>query len=233
MNSRDMILDIARGFLGAVQGDAKHRLIVDTYNGYVTAEKGKAHKGSTYKVKYSDAWCATFVSTCAIMAKDTDIIPTECSCTRMINLFKQMGCFEPNDNHVPKPADIIFYKWDGITSEEQDVDGVSNHVGIVEACDGKTITVIEGNKEGKCARRTIKVGWKYIHGFGLPKYADSSAQKPQEKPSNIYKVKLGDNLSKIAKKANTTVEKILQLNPEIKNPNVIFVGQEIKLPWKI
>ncbi len=229
-----MILDVARGFLGAVQGDARHKNIVDTYNGYVSANKGKAHKGSTYKVKYTDAWCATFVSAIAIMCHDTDIIPTECSCTRMINLLKQLGEFESNDNFKPQPADIIFYRWDingqPIPSEAYDVDGIANHVGIVESCDGKVITVIEGNKDSRCAKRTIPVGWKYIHGFGLPKYAETSHTEPEEQPSNVYKVKLGDNLTKIAKKHNTTVEAILSINPQVKNPNIIFVGQEIKIP---
>jgi len=234
MKSRQMVIDVAKGFLGANQGDARHKNIVDTYNGYVSANKGKAHKGSTYKVKYTDAWCATFVSAIAIMCHDTDIIPTECSCTRMIKLFKELGCFEPDDNYSKlKPGDIIFYAWNingkPIPSEAYDVDGLSHHVGIVESCDGKTITVIEGNKDSKCARRTIPVGWKYIHGFGLPRYAEETHQEAQEEASIVHKVKLGDNLSKIAKKYGTTVEDIMKNNPIIKNPNIIIVGWELKI----
>ena len=44
------------------------------------------------------------------------------------------------------------------------------------------------------------------------------------------KVKLGDNLTKIAKSNNTTIEAIMKLNPKIKNPNVIIVGWELILP---
>lgn len=242
MKSRQMILDVARGYLGAVQGDAKHQAIVNTYNSYVSANKGGKHKGSAYKVKYSDAWCATFVSAIAIMCHDTDIIPTECSCTRMIKLFKELGCFEPDDNYIPNRngGDIIFYSWNingkPIPDGDYDVDGLSHHVGIVESCDGKNITVIEGNRDSKCQRRTIPIGWKYIHGFGLPKYidiasdnAEKTAQEAQEEASNVYKVKLGDNLTKIAKKYNTTVEELRKLNPQIKNPNVIFINQEIRI----
>lgn len=46
--------------------------------------------------------------------------------------------------------------------------------------------------------------------------------------SATYKVKAGDNLSSIAKKYNTTVAKLVSLN-NIKNPNLIYVGQVIKL----
>lgn len=45
-----------------------------------------------------------------------------------------------------------------------------------------------------------------------------------------YSVVSGDNLSKIAKKNDTTVEALLKANPDIDNPNLISVGQEIKLP---
>lgn len=45
-----------------------------------------------------------------------------------------------------------------------------------------------------------------------------------------YVVKAGDTLSKIAKMYNTSVEALMNANPEIRNPNKIMVGQEIKLP---
>ncbi|MBR5731391.1 MAG: LysM peptidoglycan-binding domain-containing protein [Firmicutes bacterium] len=44
----------------------------------------------------------------------------------------------------------------------------------------------------------------------------------------IYKVERGDNLTKIAKAYNTTVADLVKWNG-IKNPNLIFVGQEIKI----
>ena len=47
-----------------------------------------------------------------------------------------------------------------------------------------------------------------------------------------YTVRKGDTLSGIAKKYNTTVEAIMQANPKIKNPSVIYVGQVISIPVK-
>lgn len=43
-----------------------------------------------------------------------------------------------------------------------------------------------------------------------------------------YKVKKGDNLTKIAKANNMTVRELAQLN-NISNPNLIHVGQELQL----
>lgn len=45
----------------------------------------------------------------------------------------------------------------------------------------------------------------------------------------IYTVKKGDTLSKIASKYNTTYQKLAEYN-NIKNPNIISVGQLIKIP---
>lgn len=44
-----------------------------------------------------------------------------------------------------------------------------------------------------------------------------------------YSVKKGDNLTKIAKAYNTTVAELVKLN-NIKNPNLIRIGQTLKLP---
>lgn len=45
-----------------------------------------------------------------------------------------------------------------------------------------------------------------------------------------YSVESGDTLSNLAKKNNTTIERILELNPSVTNPNKITVGQKLNLP---
>lgn len=45
-----------------------------------------------------------------------------------------------------------------------------------------------------------------------------------------HKVKKGDNFSTIAKNNGTTVDKLLELNKNIKDPNKISIGQNINLP---
>lgn len=46
----------------------------------------------------------------------------------------------------------------------------------------------------------------------------------------IYKVKAGDTLSKIANANHTTVSAILKANPGITNPDIIHVGDLLKIP---
>ena len=45
-----------------------------------------------------------------------------------------------------------------------------------------------------------------------------------------YTIKKGDNLTKIAKANGTTVQELLKANPQIKNPNLIYAGESLKIP---
>ena len=175
------ILDVARGWLGCKESNGTHKKIIDVYNAHKPLARG-------YKVKYTDSWCATFVSACAIKVGYTDIIPLECSCNQMINGFKKIGRWCEDDAHLPSPGDVIFYDWQdkGVGDNK----GSSDHVGIVEKVEGNTITVIEGNKNDAVGRRKLQVNGRYIRGYGLPKYdanatnTSTAPSKPQTNTSN-------------------------------------------------
>ncbi len=53
---------------------------------------------------------------------------------------------------------------------------------------------------------------------------------PQPATGGTYVVQVGDTLAKIASRYGTTVSAIMAVNPQIYNPNVIYVGQVIVLP---
>ncbi len=167
------ILTIARGYLGCKESNGSHKKIIDLYNSHKPLAR-------SYKVKYTDSWCATFVSACAIKCGYTDIIPTECSCNQMIKGFQKIGRWCEDDSHVPSPGDVIFYDWQD--SGKGDNKGSSDHVGIVEKVEGSTITVIEGNKNDAVGRRKLQVNGRYIRGYGLPKY-DANATNTSTAPS--------------------------------------------------
>lgn len=168
--SRQTYVNQLREWIGRNEYDGTHKEIIDIYN---------AHRplARNYKVKYTDSWCATTVSAAAINVGYTDIIPLECSCGKMIQLAQQMGIWQENDTYIPNPGDIIMYDWDD--SGSGDDTGWPEHVGVVEECDGSTITVIEGNYKDAVGRRNIAVNGKYIRGFICPKF-DSNEEEKKE-----------------------------------------------------
>ncbi len=102
---RQKVVETAKKYLGCNEADGSHRKIIDGYN---------AHKplARSYKVTYTDAWCATFVSFISIQCGLTDIMPTECGCGAMIELYRKLGRWEENDAYVPKVGDIISFRVD-------------------------------------------------------------------------------------------------------------------------
>lgn len=151
----------AQAWLGKKESNGTHKEIIDVYNSHKPLARG-------YAVKYTDAWCSTFVSAVAIKLGYTDIIPTECGCEKHIQLFKNIGAFVENENVKPEAGWIIFYDWED--NGVGDNKGNADHVGIVEKVNGDTITVIEGNISNAVGRRTLKVNGRYIRGYGVPKY---------------------------------------------------------------
>ena len=158
--ARDVVLQ-AKAWLGCKEADGTHKPIIDTYNAHKPLARG-------YQVKYTDPWCATFVSAVAIKLGYTDLIPTECSCTRMIRLLQEKGIWDERDHRLPAPGELIFYNWEAAAAGDDDTD--ADHVGIVESVKDGKITVIEGNYSKAVKRRQIPVNHRYIRGYGVPKY---------------------------------------------------------------
>lgn len=163
------VVEQAKEWLGRKESNGTHKEIIDIYNSRKPLPRG-------YAVKYTDSWCATFVSSVAIKLGYTDIIPPECSCNQMIALFKKLGAFVEDESVKPKIGWVVFYDWDD--SGKGDNMGSSDHVGIVEAVNGNTMYVIEGNYSNAVKRRTLAVNGKYIRGYGVPKYDAISEVAP-------------------------------------------------------
>ncbi|MBE7092502.1 MAG: DUF2272 domain-containing protein [Clostridiales bacterium] len=167
---RTKVNEQAKIWLGKKESDGTHKEIIDIYNSYKPLARG-------YKVKYTDSWCAAFVSAVAIKCGVTDIIPLECSCGKMIEKAQKMGIWVEDDAYTPKVADIILYHWKD--SGIGDNKSWPNHVGIVESVTNNTIKVIEGNLNNAVGYRNIKVNGKTIRGYICPKYKEE--QKAEQK----------------------------------------------------
>lgn len=162
---RSQMVHAAEGFLGCNEADGSHKEIIDIYNAHEPLAQG-------YLVQYDDAWCATFVSAVAIECGFTDVIPTECSCQRQIELFKELGVWEEADDYLPLPGDIIYYRMNNAPLTG-DCTAYADHVGIVVGTSGNFIKVIEGNKDDDVSYRYLSVNDRIIRGYAIPDYAGS------------------------------------------------------------
>lgn len=167
MELREKVVSIAKKYYGCKESDGSHRKIIDGYNAVKPLARG-------YAVKYTDAWCATFVSFVGIEAGLTDIMFRECGCGAMIQLYQNAGRWIENDGYVPQIADIIMYDWDDKGSGE--CTGYPEHVGIVVSINGNTMKVIEGNISNQVGYRDIAVNARYIRGYCVPNYASKATK---------------------------------------------------------
>ena len=179
--TRSKIVSLAQEWVGLNEADGSHKKIIDIYNSHTPLARG-------YKLKYTDAWCAGTVSALAIACNATDIIPTEVSCTKLIELAKAKGIWIEADNYTPAPGDLLLYDWSD--NGNGDNTGNPDHIGIVEYVVGDTITVIEGNYQNAVGRRPIRVNGKYIRGYIIPKYATAVKQTETTKTDDACTLKL-------------------------------------------
>ena len=154
------VLNVMRSWIGWSEANKKYLEILNIYNSH----KPLARK---YAIKPYDEWCDCTVSAAAIKAGAVDLIGTEVSCQKHIDIFKAKGIWIEDGTVKPQVGDIIVFNWDDNT---QGNDGWADHIGYVEQVTGNTIVCIEGNYGQKVARRTINIGWGYIRGFARPKY---------------------------------------------------------------
>lgn len=72
-------------------------------------------------------------------------------------------------------------------------------------------------------------------GFTAPvdlmeqRMGDMLGRGPAANTNTMYPIAKGDNLTAIGSRSNLTVEQLMQLNPQISDPNVIQAGQQLNL----
>ena len=182
------------------------------------------------------AWCDMFVDWCMLTAFGyADALRLLCQpersagagCTYSLMYYEKQSRYHDKD---PKPGDQIFF------STAHSKSNVS-HTGLVEKVDGSKVYTIEGNTSDQVARRSYYLSDSYIVGYGRPAYdaepgnTNTGSQTPSSSTTSevTYTVVAGDTLSKIAAKYGTTCQKLAAYNG-ITNPNIIRVGQKIKIP---
>ena len=160
MTAAIAVVTAAGSFLGCSEKNGSHKEIIDLYNSQSPLPRG-------YAVKYTDPWCAAFVSAVGIYMGLSHILLPECGVGDMVKLYKAKNRFRTKD-YTPKMGDLIVYDWGG--------DGKGDHVGIVEQCFSGRITAIEGNYKDAVGRREVSTASKSILGYCLPDYESLSGK---------------------------------------------------------
>ena len=119
-------------------------------------------------------WCACFVSWCGDQCGyiKAGIIPKYAVCGTGADWFKARHRWASR-GYSPKPGDIIFFDFEH--------DGEMDHTGIVESCDGKTVTTIEDNSGNACKRQSYVRGSSQIAGYGIPAFNTAPKNDSNEK----------------------------------------------------
>lgn len=159
--------EMAKTYIGTKQGDRRHKEIIDYYNEYIRPLP------RNYRMKYSDSWCACFVS--VIQAKTGIKNPLyECSCRIMLQNAKKAKQTVTD----PKINDIVFYDWKD--------DSTIDHTGIICDIKGDTLYVVEGNYSRSVKIRTISKKDKQIECFA--RVTPLSEIKPTDKKEDLVKI---------------------------------------------
>ena len=205
---RQKFVNVAISYLNTKEKSEKHKYIIDSYNKISPLPQG-------YKVKYTDSWCAAFVSFCAKVSGLLDIVPAECSCPRQIELWKKLGKWMENDAYVPDVGDVIYYCFSN--NESGDCKGTADHVGIVVSVSNGMIKVIEGNKSDQVGYRSIAVNHKSIRGFGLPKFSSKVVGNTETNTKGVFSMEM-KTLSKGSK------------GEQVKALQILLIGRGFLLP---
>ena len=148
-DTSELIVEVARSQIGNVGGEPY-------WSWY----------GFTERVE----WCACFVSWCADQCGyiDAGSIPKFAGCINGVEWFKDRGQWIGNSLE-PSPGMIIFFDWAN-ESDGGGLDGLPDHVGIVEKVENGRVYTIEGNTSDSCRQRSYPVGSYQILGYGIPDY---------------------------------------------------------------
>ncbi len=177
MTSPEKLIEVAKAEVGYLEKKSNSQL-----------ENKTSNAGSANYTKYGKwyginpgAWCAMFVSWCAMQAAASDIIPKHASCSLGVEAWKKLGRWYSKSNYSPKPGDIIYFTRNGSVA----------HVGLVTKVTKDRVYTIEGNTSsgnyvipngGAVCEKDYSKMYTYIYGYGSPNWP-----KEEQKPVNTVK----------------------------------------------
>ena len=168
-NQRNTVLRIAVSQLGYHEGDSAADF------------DGMNMSGSSNYIEYARLlvphynnnhyeWCACFVNWCLNQAH-IDYASSEIGCWKWVGELKAMKMWQDSaahkGNYIPKPADMIFFQWEGKNTN-------SNHIGYVLYTTDTHVYTIEGNADNNVTIRSYALNDPCVIGYGTPPYDEGN-----------------------------------------------------------
>ena len=150
---RRRVCQEARSWEFTREGSDRHRAILAAYNAIRPLPGG-------YRMQESDPWCAAFVSAVGERCGLGSVLLPECSCERMLALYRARG--RTVQSSRVQPGDLVFYDWDK--------DGKADHVGLVLDAETMGAHVIEGNHGDAVSTRRVVFGNPNLLALVSPDY---------------------------------------------------------------
>ena len=155
------VVKLMQSWVGIKEGSEGHQMILDIYNSQNPLPRG-------YKMTIEDPWCAATVTAVAVKLRYTDIIPCECSCSKMIQQAKTMGIWIEDESVTPKPGWLAIYDWGD--NGKGDCTGDPEHIGTVVEVENGQLFVAEGNYDNSVKIRQVPLNGRYLRGYIAPNY---------------------------------------------------------------
>ncbi len=170
-NERNTVLRIAVSQLGYHEGDSAADF------------DGMNMSGSSNYIEYARLlvphynenhyeWCACFVNWCLNQAH-IDYASSEIGCWKWVGELKTMKMWQDSaaykGMYTPKPADMIFFNWDGKNTG-------SGHIGYVLYTTDTHVFTIEGNADNNVTIRSYALNDPCVIGYGTPPYDEGEEE---------------------------------------------------------
>ncbi len=236
-NERNTVLRIAISQLGYHEGDSA----ADFDGMNMSGSKNYIEYARLLVPHYNDnhyEWCACFVNWCLNQAH-IDYASSEIGCWKWVQELKTMKMWQDSPAHggtyVPKPADMIFFQWEGKNTG-------SNHIGYVLYTTDTHVFTIEGNADNNVTIRSYALNDPCVIGYGTPPYDEGEEETidfsyANGRPRGYYVV--GSMNARLKDEDDKSICKVpvgscVELRAvEDGNAKVIFGDQEGYLPENI
>lgn len=146
MTPNQLVIIQSHKYVGCHEGDTLHREIVDGYNSILPHPRG-------YKLKYTDSWCAAFVSWVMYTA-GISTFPYECGVSEMLELMYKKNMLIRG--RLPYSGEVVFFNY--------------SHVGLCLGSDwnSNVIAVREGNANDSVIDRYYRLDGGKLRCFAAP-----------------------------------------------------------------